>query len=112
MYPSVFRWAATLAMASSLALSPAVAAAGTSSTAYGFSLQKRVETKPGSGEYRIVTTPENWDPAKTAIIVCDMWDLHHRKNAVKRECEFAPRMNELPEKAPAQGAFIVRRATA
>ena len=28
-----------------------------------------------------------------------MWDLHHCKNAVKREAEFAPRMNEVLEVA-------------
>lgn len=70
-------------------------------------LQKRVETKPGSGEFRVTATAEKWDAAKTAIIVCDMWDLHHCKNAVKREGELAPRMNDLLEKARAQGVFII-----
>ncbi|MEW6307341.1 MAG: cysteine hydrolase family protein [Verrucomicrobiota bacterium] len=72
-----------------------------------FTLQKRVEAKAGGGGFKVVTAKEAWDPKKTAIIVCDMWDLHHCKNAVKREGEFAPRMNELLEKARAQGVFIV-----
>lgn len=50
---------------------------------------------------------EQWLPSRTAIIVCDMWDLHHCKNAVTREMEMAPRMNELLEKARAQGALII-----
>lgn len=70
-------------------------------------LQKRVETKPGSGEFRVTTTAEKWNPKQTAIIVCDMWDLHHCKNAVVREGEMAPRMNDLLEKARAQGVFII-----
>jgi len=72
-----------------------------------FTLQKRVETKPGSGEFRVTTTAEKWNPKQTAIIVCDMWDLHHCKNAVVREGEMAPRMNDLLEKVRAQGVFII-----
>ena len=70
-------------------------------------LQKRVETKPASGAFRITTTAEAWQPKQTAIIVCDMWDLHHCKNAVTREVELAPRMNTLLEKARTQGIFII-----
>ena len=42
---------------------------------------------------------ENWAGSSTAIIVCDMWDLHHCKNAVIREGDMVPRMNEVLEKA-------------
>lgn len=70
-------------------------------------LQKRVEARPGSGEFRVTTTLEKWNPKQTAIIVCDMWDLHHCKNAVIREREMAPRMNDLLEKSRAQGVFII-----
>lgn len=70
-------------------------------------LQSRVESPAGSGEYRVVTKKEAWEPKQTAIIVCDMWDLHHCKNAVRREGEMAPRMNQVLEKARAQGVFII-----
>jgi len=70
-------------------------------------LQSRVETSAGAGEHRVALKPEAWEPKQTAIIVCDMWDLHHCKNAVLREREMAPRMNELLEKARAQGVFII-----
>ena len=50
---------------------------------------------------------EQWMPSHTAIIVCDMWDLHHCRNAVVREGEMAPRMNELLEKARAAGVLII-----
>ncbi|MBI4623373.1 MAG: isochorismatase family protein [Verrucomicrobia bacterium] len=72
-----------------------------------FTLQSRVETRDGSGEFRVVTARETWEPKQTAIIVCDMWDLHHCKNAVRREAEMAPRMNEVLAKARAQGVFII-----
>jgi lysophospholipase L1-like esterase/nicotinamidase-related amidase len=53
------------------------------------------------------TVKEQWLPGRTAIIVCDMWDLHHCKNAVIREGEMAPRMNEVIEKARGEGVFII-----
>ncbi|MDZ4287525.1 MAG: hypothetical protein U0984_06185 [Prosthecobacter sp.] len=67
-------------------------------------LQSRVE---GKGESKATTKPAAWDCAKTAIIVCDMWDLHHCKNAVGREQEMAPRMNDVLEKARGQGVLII-----
>jgi nicotinamidase-related amidase len=74
---------------------------------FKLTLQKRVETKLGSGEYRAVAAKESWEPKQTAIIVCDMWDAHHCKNAVRREGEMAPRMNQVLEKARAQGVLVV-----
>jgi hypothetical protein len=55
----------------------------------------------------VTTSRESWLPSRTAVIVCDMWDLHHCKNAVIREGEMAPRMNEVLEKARAAGVFII-----
>ena len=52
---------------------------------------------------------ESWHPQETAIIACDMWDLHHCHNAVRREAEMAPRMNDVIEKARAQGVLIIQR---
>lgn len=72
-----------------------------------FTLQKRVEIKTGSGEFRVTTTAEKWNPKQTAIIVCDMWDLHHCKNAVVREGQLAPVMNGLLEQVRAQGVLII-----
>jgi nicotinamidase-related amidase len=70
-------------------------------------LQSRVEAKPGAQEFKVVRKSEAWEPKETAIIVCDMWDLHHCLNAVRREKEMAPRMNALLEKARSQGVFII-----
>jgi nicotinamidase-related amidase len=69
-------------------------------------LQRRVETG-GGGEFRVVSTRESWEPKQTAAIVCDMWDLHHCLNAVRREAEMAPRMNAVLERLRAQGVFIM-----
>jgi nicotinamidase-related amidase len=50
---------------------------------------------------------QRWDLAKSAVIVCDMWDTHHCLNAVRRVEELAPRMNQVLEAARSKGAFII-----
>jgi lysophospholipase L1-like esterase/nicotinamidase-related amidase len=70
-------------------------------TPLAFTLQTRSATN------KAVAVKEQWLPSRTAIIVCDMWDLHHCRNAVIREGEMAPRMNEMLEKARAAGVLII-----
>src|SRR5438105_858700 len=48
-----------------------------------------------------------WQPAQTAIIVCDMWDAHHCLNAVRRLEELAPVMNQVLVKARGQGVLVI-----
>jgi nicotinamidase-related amidase len=71
---------------------------------FSFKLRSRVEK---DGKYEVVTKPEPGQAKKTAVIVCDMWDAHHCLNAVRREEEMVPRMNEFLEKARTHGAFII-----
>src|SRR5262245_13688387 len=68
------------------------------------SLRSRVEA---DGKYTVATREQNWPTTKTAIIVCDMWDAHHCLNAVRREEEMVPRMNEVLTKARDRGALII-----
>lgn len=70
-------------------------------------LRTRVESKPGSGRFNAITKPETWEANETAFIVCDMWDLHHCLNAVRRGTEMAPRMNEVLRNARDRGALII-----
>jgi nicotinamidase-related amidase/type 1 glutamine amidotransferase len=67
----------------------------------------RVETKPGSGHFNAVTRPVEWDPARTAIVVCDMWNVHWCDDATKRVAEMAPRMNEVLVAARNRGVLII-----
>lgn len=71
---------------------------------FSLTLRSRVEEK---GEFRVVTKAQAWQANKSAVIVCDMWDAHHCLNAVRREEEMVPRMNEFLTKARAAGALIV-----
>ena len=71
------------------------------------SFRSRVETSAGSGRYHTVVEPQAWDPAKTALIVCDVWDYHHCLNAVRRVEEFGPRLNEVVKNARGRGVTII-----
>jgi nicotinamidase-related amidase len=68
------------------------------------SLRSRIDD---SGTFRVVTKEQQWPPNKTAIIICDMWDAHPCLNAVRREEQMVPRMNELLEKARTLGVLII-----
>lgn len=65
-----------------------------------FTLRSRVNEKTSS-------KAESWPAKNTAVIVCDMWDAHHCLNAVRREEQMVPRMNEFLKKAREQGALII-----
>ncbi len=70
-------------------------------------LRSQVETAPGSGRYHSVVKPTDWDPARTAIVICDMWDDHYCRNAARRVAEMAPRMNQVIARARQQGVLII-----
>jgi nicotinamidase-related amidase/type 1 glutamine amidotransferase len=55
----------------------------------------------------VVETPASWDAKRTAAIVCDMWDLHHCLNAVRREADMAPRMDQLLKALRDRGVTII-----
>ena len=70
-------------------------------------LRYQEETSPNSGRFHQLLRDENWNPKETAIIVCDVWDLHHCKNAVDRLTEFVPRLNEVLNEARQRGVTII-----
>ena len=72
-----------------------------------FTLRYRVPLATDAAQFEVRERLELWDPNKTAIIICDMWDLHHCKRAVDRVQEMAPRMNEVVTKARKRGVFII-----
>jgi nicotinamidase-related amidase len=65
------------------------------------------ESPRDSQAYLVQLRPLNWQAKETAIIVCDMWDLHHCLNATHRVAELAPRMNEVLKSARGHGALII-----
>ncbi|WP_146409008.1 isochorismatase family protein [Allorhodopirellula heiligendammensis] len=48
-----------------------------------------------------------WEPSRTAMIICDMWDDHWCKSAASRVNEMAPALNDAVNAARRQGVFII-----
>src|SRR5947209_7615100 len=48
-----------------------------------------------------------WDPTRTAIIICDMWDQHWCQGATRRVVELAPAMNRVVAAARDKGVLII-----
>ncbi len=95
---------ALLAGASLLILMTHVQAA---SSAFDMTLRERVKSSDTNSGYQINNIQQTWKSRETAVIVCDMWDLHHCKNAVTRVGEMSPRMNEVLIKARKAGVLII-----
>ena len=67
----------------------------------------QVEVVADSGRFHRLTRDESWLAGETAVIVCDVWDLHHCKNAVRRLEQFAPRLDQVLAAARARGVTII-----
>lgn len=74
---------------------------------FALSLRYREPVQPQVDRFHTLQRNERWDATATAVIVCDMWDLHHSLNAVRRAQELAPRMNRFLKTARHQGALII-----
>ncbi|MGI9428395.1 MAG: ThuA domain-containing protein [Bythopirellula sp.] len=70
-------------------------------------LREQVATQAGKHVTKPAVRLEKWHPKDTAIIVCDMWDVHHCYNAVQRVNDMSGRMNALLHAARRAGAFII-----
>ncbi|RAP78540.1 cysteine hydrolase family protein [Paenibacillus montanisoli] len=61
----------------------------------------------GDGRNEVIEETVSLDAAKTAVIVCDMWDKHWCVRSTARAAEMAPRMNELIDELRSKGALII-----
>jgi type 1 glutamine amidotransferase/nicotinamidase-related amidase len=100
---SLFAWLLTITAAT------AATAADDAGGAASFALQTRLRASSddGGGKYRIIFKTVGWQPEKTAVIVCDVWDKHWCRSASRRVAEMAPRINEFLQAARRRGALIV-----
>lgn len=62
---------------------------------------------PDEERFEVRERGERWDPKHTALIICDMWDVHHCKRAVERVLELAPQMNQVIARARDRGALVI-----
>ncbi len=84
-----------------------LACSGNVAAAADIVVHKQSRTTAGDGPWSLKQAEEKWQPAQTAIIVCDMWDAHHCLNAVRRELELAPRMERVLQDARSKGVLII-----
>ncbi len=56
---------------------------------------------------RCVEQTVRWNPGKTALVVCDMWDDHWCVGAARRVSELAGPMNDVIEGARRRGIFVI-----
>ncbi len=70
-------------------------------------LHTRGQSAATGGKFAEVQKDVEWDPKKTAIIICDMWDKHWCQGATTRVGEMAPRMNEVIKEARKRGVTII-----
>ena len=67
------------------------------------SLNLRHRSKDGKATIK----PATWDPKKTAIFICDMWDDHWCKSAARRVGEMARPLDKVVSQLRARGVFVV-----
>jgi nicotinamidase-related amidase len=70
-------------------------------------LTLRSRAKGDGDKFTIVEKKANWEPKKTALIICDMWDDHWCKSAAARVAEMAVPLNEVVKAARSRGVFII-----
>src|SRR6186713_2116777 len=67
-------------------------------------LRSRVKTADG---FSLAERKVIWDPKKTALVICDMWDDHWCKSAARRVGEMAGPFNDMVKTARDRGVFII-----
>jgi nicotinamidase-related amidase len=70
-----------------------------------FPARERHQTAPG--KFAPAEKVLEWEPKKTALVICDMWDRHTCPNSEARVGEMAPRADAFVKAARARGVFII-----
>lgn len=69
--------------------------------------RSRASASTNTHDFSVAEKTVQWDPTRTAVVVCDMWDQHHCPDATARVGEMAPRMNEVLKAARDRGMLII-----
>ena len=70
-------------------------------------LREQVATTAGEQATKPSFRTERWNPDRTAVIVCDMWDSHHCYNAVQRVKDMAGRVSKVLKTMRDAGALVI-----
>jgi len=82
-------------------------AGSTDTSALQVDLRSRIALPETPGQFRVACQRAQWDPAQTAIIICDMWNQHWCQGATRRVAELAPVMNRVVANARDRGVLII-----
>src|SRR6266849_8273353 len=70
-------------------------------------LRARSRSAAPPGSVRVSERVLRWEVARTAIIICDMWDTHTCNLSAQRVAAMAPRMNQVISAARSLGVMII-----
>ena len=70
-------------------------------------LRTRAEVKPKTDVLEVIEKPASWDAARTALIICDVWDKHWCASASRRTGELAPRIDRLAKAVRSRGGLVI-----
>jgi nicotinamidase-related amidase len=101
------RTAVAVLLPAVLALTGVLAALAADAPPSNDKLNLKLRSRGPAADAAPVEKAEAWDPKRTAIIVCDMWDDHWCKSAAARVGELAPVMNEMLKTARGKGVFVI-----
>lgn len=76
-----------------------------------FKIRTRKEIPPGSGAWKDSSEPRLLPAAKTAILICDMWDKHWCAGATQRVDALAPNMAKVVKAAQQAGILVIHAAS-
>src|SRR5436309_1763747 len=74
-------------------------------------MRERRKDNEAKGIEKAIERVVEWEVAKTAIIICDMWDDHYCKSAAQRVGVMAPKMNAVLTAARERGVMIIHAPT-
>jgi hypothetical protein len=89
---------------------PVVAAAGVKPAGedrLNLSLRRLVQAPDATNPWPVAEQQATWEVARTAVVVCDMWDRHWCRGATARVAEMAPRMNQALAALRNRGVLII-----
>ncbi len=72
-----------------------------------YTLQLRTRSRKAADDSLALEETLRWNPAKTAAILCDMWDKHWCVSATARAAAMAPRMDALVRELRSRGVLII-----
>lgn len=84
-----------------------IAASSADASGRHLALRSRVELFRGSGQWSEVQIDYRFDPAKSALIVCDMWDRHWCSGANVRVAALVKKLEPVLAIARSSGMIIV-----